>query len=96
MKLISTNTELSRQLKRLVEKYPRIAIATAWASAETEVFKSLVRHEERIVQAVIGTHFYQTHPDVLDRFVGSRKVKFMLQPDGVFHPKVYQIGRAHV
>lgn len=89
MKLISANSELSRQLKRLVETYPRIAIATAWASAETEVFKSLIEHEEKIVQAVIGTHFYQTHPDVLDRFIGSRKVKFMLQPDGVFHPKVY-------
>ncbi|OTP75921.1 phospholipase D family protein [Caballeronia sordidicola] len=89
MKLISTNADLSKQLKRLVEKYPRVAIATAWASAETEVFESLVRHEDRIVQAVIGTHFYQTHPDVLDRFVGSQKVKFMLQPDGVFHPKVY-------
>ncbi|MFM0737871.1 phospholipase D-like domain-containing protein [Paraburkholderia xenovorans] len=89
MRLISTSAELSKQLKRLVGKYSCIAIATAWASGETEVFKSLVRNEERIVQAVIGTHFYQTHPDVLDQFVGSQKVRFMLQPDGVFHPKVY-------
>ena len=39
--------------------------------------------------AVIGTHFYQTHPDVLDSFVGSATTKFMLQPAGVFHSKVY-------
>jgi HKD family nuclease len=89
MKIISTNAELSKQLKRLIKKYPKIAFATAWASAETEVFKALVQHETKIVRAVIGTHFYQTHPDVLDQFVGSAKVKFMLQPDGVFHPKVY-------
>lgn len=48
-----------------------------------------VQHENRIVRTVIGTHFYQTHPDVLDQFVDSTKVKFILQPDGVFHPKVY-------
>ncbi|MEQ6349629.1 phospholipase D family protein [Ralstonia pseudosolanacearum] len=89
MKLISTNAELAKQLKRLIEKYPYIAIATAWASADTDAFKSLVRHEGKIAAAVIGTHFYQTHPDVLDQFVGSSRVKFILQPDGVFHPKVY-------
>lgn len=89
MKLISTNAELRKQLKRLVVKYPHISIATAWASADTDVFRALVSHEDRIVKAVIGTHFYQTHPDVLDQFVDSKKVKFILQPDGVFHPKVY-------
>lgn len=89
MKLVSTNAELSKQLIRLIKRYPNSAVATAWASSETEVLRTLVRHEDRIVQAVIGTHFYQTHPDVLDQFVGSPRVKFILQPQGVFHPKVY-------
>lgn len=89
MKLISTNAELTKQLKRLVKKYPNISIATAWASADAEVFKALVQHQDRIVQAIIGTHFYQTHPDVLDQFVGSPMVRCILQPEGVFHPKVY-------
>lgn len=89
MKLISTNSELRKQFKRLIEKYPRISIATAWASADTDAFRALVSNEAKIVKAVIGTHFYQTHPDVLDQFTGSKKVKFILQPDGVFHPKVY-------
>lgn len=89
MKLISTNSELRKQFKRLIEKYPRISIATAWASADTDAFRALVSNEANIVKAVIGTHFYQTHPDVLDQFTGSKKVKFILQPDGVFHPKVY-------
>lgn len=89
MKLISTNSELRKQFKRLIEKYPHISIATAWASADTDAFRALVSNEAKIVKAVIGTHFYQTHPDVLDQFTGSKKVKFILQPDGVFHPKVY-------
>ena len=89
MKLISASVELSKQLKRLIKSYPYIAIATAWASAKTDVFDALVQNNDRIVHAIIGTHFYQTDPDVLDQFVGSTKVKFMLQPDGVFHPKVY-------
>jgi HKD family nuclease len=89
MKLISTNSELRKQFKRLIEKYPHISIATAWASADTDAFRALVSNEAKIVKAVIGTHFYQTHPDVLDQFAGSKKVKFILQPDGVFHPKVY-------
>lgn len=89
MRVISTNAELSNQLKRLIKKYPHIAIATAWASANTDVFKALAQNEDRIVQGVIGTHFYQTHPAVLDQFIDSAKVRFILQPDGVFHPKVY-------
>lgn len=89
MELISTNGGLRKNLRRLIKDYPYISIATAWASADTDVFKTLVKYEKRIVRAVIGTHFYQTHPDVLDRFVGSSKVKFILQPSGVFHPKAY-------
>jgi HKD family nuclease len=89
MKLIYTSSDLSKQLKRLIKSYPHIAIATAWASAKTDVFEALVQNKNRIVHAIIGTHFYQTDPDVLDRFVGSKKVRFMLQPHGVFHPKVY-------
>ena len=89
MKVICTNAELSKQLIRLIKKYPKVAIATAWASADTKVFRALLERRDQIVGAAIGTHFYQTHPDVLDVFVGSAKVKFVLQPNGIFHPKVY-------
>jgi hypothetical protein len=46
----------------------------------------------RGVKAVIGTHFYQTDPDVIDDFIGSKNVKFILNPKGVFHPKCYLFG----
>lgn len=89
MKLISTNKALRTNLIRLIKAYPNISFGTAWASAGTDVFKSLVEAKEKIRTGVIGIHFYQTDPDVLDEFVGSELVKFVLQPQGVFHPKVY-------
>lgn len=89
MKLIATNAGLKSNLARLINKYPKIAFAVAWASAGTDAFEQLRRCKSKIQRAVIGTHFYQTHPDVLDTFVDSEKVRFMLQPKGVFHPKVY-------
>ena len=88
MKLITTNSGLRTNLVRLIKKYPNVAFAVAWASAGTDVFNELKKNKSNIHKAVIGTHFYQTHPDVLDVFVDSEKVKFMLQPKGVFHPKV--------
>lgn len=89
MQLISNGTAFKAHLTRLFAKYPQVSLAVAWASASTDAFKSLVAHKAKVKHAVIGTHFYQTHPDVLDSFVGSAMTKFMLQPAGVFHPKVY-------
>jgi HKD family nuclease len=89
MKLISTNDGLKKELSRLIRVYPEVAFAVAWASAETAVFKQLCAAREKIQKGVIGTHFYQTHPDVLDQFVRSKSVRFKLQPSGVFHPKIY-------
>lgn len=89
MKLITSGTDFKNHLIRLFAKYPRASLAVAWASANSDAFNSLVTHAAKVEHAVIGTHFYQTHPDVLDAFVGSTKTKFILQPTGVFHPKVY-------
>lgn len=89
MKLITTNAALKANLARLINKYENISFAVAWASAGTEVFKELSANRNCIHKAVIGTHFYQTHPDVLDAFIGSNDVRFILQPRGVFHPKIY-------
>lgn len=89
MQLISNGTAFKAHLTRLFTKYPHVSLAVAWASSGTDPFKSLVANKAKIKHAVIGTHFYQTHPDVLDTFIGSGTTKFILQPAGVFHPKVY-------
>ncbi|HHG5534340.1 TPA: phospholipase D family protein [Pseudomonas aeruginosa] len=94
MKLISTNTALKSNLLRLIRKYDHISFGTAWASAGTDVFAELIKAKAKINLGVIGTHFYQTHPDVLDEFVCSRQVRFTLQPEGVFHPKVFAFWTA--
>ena len=57
MKLISTNAELLNNLSRLVKSYSNIAFAVAWASANTPVFKLLLKNPSRLKKAVIGTHF---------------------------------------
>jgi HKD family nuclease len=89
MKLIATNKALESTLSRLIKTYTNVAFAVAWATANTSIFRELTAQPSRIKRAIIGTHFYQTHPDVLDTFAGSNLVRFMLQPKGVFHPKIY-------
>jgi hypothetical protein len=89
MKLITTNKAFASNLSRLVKDYPHISFAVAWASANTEIFRQLTANPTKIQRAVIGTHFYQTHPDVIDAFIDSQRVHFILQPEGIFHPKVY-------
>lgn len=89
MKLVIKNVELEATLIKLTKKYENISFAVAWASAGTKIFNMLSANRKRIRKAVIGTHFYQTHPDVLDEFIKSNKVRFILQTRGVFHPKIY-------
>ncbi|WP_286940284.1 phospholipase D family protein [Achromobacter sp. UBA4530] len=88
-KLIATNKALEVTLARLIESYPNIAFGVAWASSSTRLYDLLLEKKNKIRTGVIGTHFYQTHPNVLEDFVQSKSVKFVLQPKGVFHPKLY-------
>ncbi|UUY07731.1 phospholipase D family protein [Pseudomonas sp. J452] len=89
MKLVTAGSAFKAHLKRLISDYPNIAFGVAWASAGTEPFDLLNKHKSKVKIGVIGIHFYQTHPDVLDVYIGSQAVKFVLQPKGVFHPKIY-------
>lgn len=89
MRLISEGSLLSNVLVRLAEKHDQMAFAVAWASSGTKILEYIKNNKCKIKHAVIGTHFYQTHPDVLDMFVGFKNVHFVLQPSGVFHPKAY-------
>ena len=89
MKIISSNKEFKNQLIKLIEKYDEIRFSVAWASSSTKVFNVLLENRAKIRMSTIGTHFYQTDPDVLEAFINSQRVKFVKQPSGVFHPKVY-------
>lgn len=89
MKIITTNNKFESLLVKLINKYEDIHISVAWASANTNVFKALLENKEKLSSTTIGTHFYQTDPNVLEAFIESESVKFITQPSGVFHPKVY-------
>jgi len=89
MRLIKGGKKLSTTIGKLTEKHENVSFAVAWASSDTEAFNAISLHRSKIQNSVIGTHFYQTHPDVLDEFIGFEECRFIMQPQGVFHPKVY-------
>ncbi|MGM9815488.1 MAG: phospholipase D family protein [Lepagella sp.] len=43
----------------------------------------------KITKAVIGLHFYQTHPDFISAFYYNENVRFIIESHGVFHDKIY-------
>lgn len=89
MVLIHENKKIEVTLRRLIKSYADIYFAVAWASSGNSIYKLLCNNNLSIRQGVIGTHFYQTHPDVLDQFRCSESVRFVMQPEGIFHPKLY-------
>lgn len=89
MNLVNGGEELNKKLIKLVNLHSNISFATAWASSETEAYKKLCLNKSKIKNSVIGTHFYQTNSNVLRDFLHSKSVHFVMQPNGVFHPKIY-------
>jgi HKD family nuclease len=92
MELISDGNNLSKLLVNFTNDHDNMSFAVAWASSTTEVFETILHNRNKIVHGVFGTHFCQTHPDVLNRFIGFENVRFILeqpQSKGTFHPKVY-------
>lgn len=93
MKLITSSLELRQEFVRLTKSYPRLEWATAWAGAESEPLKALKSAATKIERLVVGLHFYQTHPEFIATFIKHPRVRFIKQPSGVFHPKVYLFYR---
>jgi len=89
MKLITTALELEKEFRRLIKQFDHFYWATAWASSGSELFSDLLRNRYKIQKIVVGIHFYQTHPDFIEAFLNDKKVRFIQQPEGTFHPKLY-------
>lgn len=89
MKLITTATELEKEFRRLTKQYDHFYWATAWASSGSKLFNDLLTNKDKIQKIVVGIHFYQTHPDFIEAFLNNKKVRFIQQPEGTFHPKLY-------
>ena len=93
MKLISESKELLSLFQKNLKWCESLYFATAWASPVKGLFEKLLEDRKKIKLGVVGIHFYQTHPDFINEFIDDKKVKFVMQTSGTFHPKIYFFHR---
>lgn len=89
MKLITDSKILEKEFLRLLDSYKEYYWLTAWASTTSKAFEKLDSYRDRIKRIVVGLHFYQTHPEFIERFLDSESVRYIKQPEGTFHPKMF-------
>ena len=89
MRFLSTPSEIESVLKEQLTQCISVRWAVAWASCKSPLFEKLVECRDKIEQLVVGIHFYQTDPDFIEAFIDHPNVRFVMNPDGVFHPKTY-------
>lgn len=89
MRVITKASKIDHALMKLMGKYESYYIATAWASLGSNASKELLKNKDKIKKMIVGTHFYQTHPDFMEEFISSNRVRFILKPNGIYHPKMY-------
>jgi len=80
-------------LIELIQKCDWMEWAVAWATPNRVVD---VAHgsASKFRRLLLGTHFFQTDPAVLERFSHLKQARMMLPQGATFHPKVYkfQVG----
>ncbi len=89
MQVISNGEVLTVTLTNLLNKHNHIQFAVAWANCTNYVYKQILKQEAKILKSVIGYNSYITAPQVLVDYTESKKVKFLLETNGIFHPKIY-------
>ncbi len=83
-----TRAQTQATLIALVEICDSMQWAVAWAT-ENEVFEAAMRSGSKFEHFVVGTHMFQTQPEVLER-AAALKAAAVVPPTGdLFHPKVY-------
>ena len=95
MKLLTTASELENEFRRLARDYDNYYWATAWASSGPILFDDLWANKEKIRKIIVGIHFYQTDPKFIEAFLDHKNVRFIQQPEGTFHPKLYLFTDNH-
>lgn len=89
MKLITSSLELQKDFIRLLNLYEKYYWNIAWAGIDSKSFETLIINKNKIEKIVVGIHFYQTHPSFIQEFLSNNSVKYIMQPNGTFHPKIY-------
>jgi len=89
MNILINPIEIEDTICSLIKSYENISFATAWASGNSKAFQLLLKNTKKINKIIVGIHFYQTNPNFIKEFLNSEKVKFITNPTGIFHPKIY-------
>lgn len=89
MKLIIESKNLEKEFLRLQKSYKKYYWLTAWAGPSSLAFKKLVKNENKIEKIIVGIHFYQTHPDFIETFLKNESIRYIMQPQGTYHPKLF-------
>ncbi len=89
MNILTSQTEIEDTICSLIKSYENISFTTAWASGNSKAFQLLLKNTNKINKIIVGIHFYQTNPNFIKEFLNNEKVKFITNPTGIFHPKIY-------
>lgn len=89
MKFFATGSQIISELESLTSRCKSLRWAVAWASHSAPFFPGLVANAHKIAQLTIGVHFYQTSPEFIEAFMTHGHAQFVMNPSGVFHPKIY-------
>lgn len=83
-----SRTETQATLIALIESCDSMQWAVAWAT-ENAVFEAAMKNSSKFEHFVVGTHMFQTQPEVLER-AAALEAGAVVPPTGdLFHPKVY-------
>jgi HKD family nuclease len=82
--------DIRKEMERLAGRSDEIHIAVAWGTTHPLV-DLLLENRTRLRRFLVGTHFYQTEPALLERLRDLPAAGRVMEAggQGVFHPKVY-------
>ncbi|MCR8826957.1 phospholipase D family protein [Pseudosulfitobacter koreensis] len=81
-------SQLSKRLKKLINKHESISIAVAWGHL-TPVAKTLLRNKSKFESVLFGLDFSASDPDLIDLLVDVPNAFVAKNRLGCFHPKIY-------
>lgn len=89
IKLLNSPESFRQKLRSCIQNSAEIYCAVAWAT-ENPISNDLVASNEKIKKLVIGIHFYQTDPRLLEKLRECPNLRIgSTETNGVFHPKIY-------
>lgn len=92
IQLLHNSEQHRAAFEKLMRRYERFYWAVAWAGSGFNEYQLLLKNSHKIAKIVVGTHFYQTHPDFIFNFGCHNGCRFFYNSEaiaGTFHPKVF-------